>query len=87
MGCGKPLKEAGDHGYGPECKRKRPLDWRSEQRKALAADRASYRIRLGDPPTGKQIGYLKHLAERAGVPVLAVRTKGEASAAIKALLA
>ena len=41
--CHGAMKKPNHTGYGPECKARRPLDWRTERRKALAGDRAAYR--------------------------------------------
>lgn len=41
--CHGELKKPNQDGYGPECKRHRPLDWRTERRKVLNEDRKRYR--------------------------------------------
>lgn len=41
--CDGALSKPNQDGYGPECKRHRPLDWRTERRKKLNADRRRYR--------------------------------------------
>lgn len=41
--CEGPLKTPNQDGYGPECKRRRELDWRLTRRMKLAEDRAHYR--------------------------------------------
>ena len=40
--CEMPLKTPTTEGYGPECRRRRPLDWRAQVRNARAEDRARY---------------------------------------------
>lgn len=88
--CGKPLKTPNDEGYGPECKKHRPLDWRTEKRKALAADRELWRrnrspARHDKPASDKQLSYLASLAQRKRVDVPDVRSSYEASLAIERL--
>ena len=41
--CEGELEGDNQDGYGPECRRRRPLDWRTARRKALKEDRAAYR--------------------------------------------
>lgn len=41
--CEGTLKTPTQEGYGPACKRRRPLDWRTERRKKLKEDRIRYR--------------------------------------------
>jgi len=41
--CGGELKTPTQDGYGPACKQRRPLDWRTERRKILKEDRQRYR--------------------------------------------
>lgn len=41
--CEGALEGASQDGYGPECWRRRPLDWRTARRKALQEDRRNYR--------------------------------------------
>ena len=82
--CDKNLNVANDEGYGPECKKHRPLDWRSARREALKADREAYRrdhspTRGGKPPSAKQLAYIAALARRKGIKAPQVRSRVEAS--------
>jgi len=48
--CGGNLTDpANQEGYGPDCKKRRELDWRTTRREALKADRERYRTDRNPP--------------------------------------
>jgi len=86
--CGKDLTSPNsEDGYGPECKKRRPLDWRAQQRKARKEDRETWRAQTPIPPTAKQLSYLASLAQRKRVPVPQPRSRYHASLLIERLKA